>query len=76
MTSNFANQLMEYRLSLPTLAQDLKEDGRLRDEDLARINLSSKLGMHPLVFLAEQRLPDAAAPGKRLTMEQLRVRRA
>ncbi len=71
MTSNFANQLMEHRLSLPTLAQDLKEDGRLRDEDLARISLSSKLGMHPLVFLAEQRLPDAAAPGKRLTMELL-----
>ncbi len=62
---------MEHRLSLTTLAQDLNADGYLADADLVRIGLSSKLKVHPLVFLAEQQIPDASAAGKFLTMERL-----
>lgn len=71
MTSKFGEQLLEHRLSLTTLVQDLNADGCLADADLVRIGLSSKLKVHPLVFLAEQQLLDAANAGKHLTMERL-----
>ena len=71
MTSNFGEQLLEHRLSLITMAQDLNADGHLTNDDLVRIGLATKLKVHPLVFLAEQQLPDASAPGVMLTMERL-----
>jgi general secretion pathway protein E len=71
MTSKFSEQLLEHRLSLSTVAQELYADGHLADADLARIVLSAGLKVHPLVFLAEQQLPDAATPGSVLTMERL-----
>lgn len=71
MTSTYNEQLQEHRLSLSTIVQQLNVDGRLKDEDLARIGLSTQLKVHPLVFLSEQRLVDAAAPEKYLTMERL-----
>jgi general secretion pathway protein E len=71
MTSKFGEQLLEHRLSLTTLVQDLNADGCLADADLVRIGLSSRLKVHPLVFLAEQQLLDAANAGKYLTMERL-----
>ena len=57
MTNTFSEQLLERRLSLSDLVQDLKADGHLTDEDLIRIGLSSKVKAHPLVFLADQNLP-------------------
>tara|TARA_R110002049_G_scaffold301811_3_gene494210 strand:- start:1246 stop:3021 length:1776 start_codon:yes stop_codon:yes gene_type:complete len=71
MTSKFSEQLLEQRLSLSTVAQDLNADGLLTDEDLIRIGLATKLKVHPLVFLAEQQLNDASMSGKLLTMERL-----
>lgn len=71
MTSKFSEQLQEHRLSLSTVVQELNADGHLTDADLVRIGLSSKLKVHPLVYLAEQQLPDASAPGEVLTMERL-----
>ena len=50
MTNTFSEQLLERRLSLSDLVQDLKADGHLTDEDLIRIGLSSKVKVHPLVF--------------------------
>ncbi len=71
MVTNFTEQLMEHRLNLTTLAQDLNADGRLSDTDLSRIVKSSIVKVHPLVFLAEKKLPDAANPGKTLDMDSL-----
>jgi general secretion pathway protein E len=71
MATNFGEQLMEHRLNLSTLARELHEDGRLGEEELARVGKSSIVKVHPLVFLAEQKLPDAASPGRTLTMESL-----
>ena len=71
MATNFGEQLMEHRLNLSTLAGELHEDGRLGEEELARVVKSSIVKVHPLVFLAEQKLPDAASPGRTLTMESL-----
>ncbi len=71
MTSQFNEQTMEHRLNLSTLAHDLHEDGRITDEDLAKVNHSATLRVHPLVFLAEQHLPDAVRPGRHLDMPAL-----
>jgi len=71
MSTNFGEQLMEHRLSLSGLARDLNDDGRLSDADLARVGKSSGLKVHPLVFLAEQKLTDPAKPGKLLEMDSL-----
>ena len=69
--SNFSEHLLEHRLSLSTVVQELNADGLLTDADLARIGLSTQLKVHPLVFLAEQHLSNAAVPGADLTMEKL-----
>ncbi|HEY6130965.1 MAG TPA: GspE/PulE family protein [Halioglobus sp.] len=66
-----SEQLLEHRLSLPVVARQLHADGHLADADLARIGQSSQVKVHPLVYLSEQQLPDAAAPGIHLTMERL-----
>jgi general secretion pathway protein E len=71
MATNFTEQLMEHRLNLTTLARDLNADGRLSDTDLSRIVESSIVKVHPLVFLAEKKMPDAANPGKTLDMDSL-----
>ena len=71
MGTNFTEQLMEHRLNLTTLAQDLNADGRLSDADLSRIGKSSIVKVHPLVFLAEQQLADVANPGNSLDMDSL-----
>lgn len=71
MTSKFSEQLLEHRLNLTTLVQDLNADGCLADADLVRISLSARLKVHPLVYLAEQQLPDQTVPGSFLTIERL-----
>ena len=71
MATNFGEQLMEHRLSLSTLARELHEDGRLSTAEFDRVGKSSLVKVHPLVFLAEQKLPDAAAPGRMLDMDAL-----
>ena len=71
MATKFGEQLMEHRLSLSTLAQELNADGRLSDQDYARVGKSPIVKVHPLVFLSEQKLSDAAAPGKTLDMDTL-----
>jgi general secretion pathway protein E len=71
MASTIDSPVMEHRLSLSTLARELCEDGLISDEDHARLGKSTQLKIHPLVFLAEQKLPDAATPGKTLNMDRL-----
>ena len=58
-------------LRLEQTVDDLHRDGRLSAADrrrLAGVNVGS---VHPLVFLAEQKLPDAARPGQVLDMAGL-----
>ncbi len=71
MATNFGERLMEHRLDLITLARDLNADGRLTVADLARVVKTPMVRVHPLVFLSEQKLADAAAPGKILDMDGL-----
>ena len=68
MTSKFGEQVMERRLDLPALAAEMHADGRISDVDFARVGKSSGARIHPLVFLAEQKLEDAANPGRKLDM--------
>ncbi len=71
MATNFGEQLMEQRLELTTLARDLHANGRLSTADATRVMKTPVVRVHPLVFLAEQKLGDAAAPGKLLDMDDL-----
>ena len=71
MATNFGEQLMEQRLELVTLARDLHADGRLSSADAARVMKTPVVRVHPLVFLAEQKLGDVAVPGKLLDMDGL-----
>ncbi len=63
MATNFGEQSMEQRLELVTLARDLNAAGRLSAADAARVMKTPVVRVHPLVFLAEQKLGDAAVPG-------------
>ncbi|MEH6580573.1 MAG: GspE/PulE family protein [Halioglobus sp.] len=71
MSTHFGERLMEQKLSLPSLAQDLHADGRLSQEKLKSLTNASIGTVHPLVYLAEQRLEDAANPGAALNMDAL-----
>jgi general secretion pathway protein E len=71
MATNFGEQVMDHRLNLTTLAQELFTDGRLAKIDLEKVVSNSLVKVHPLVFLSEQRLVDAANPGQLLDMDAL-----
>ncbi len=62
---------MEHRLELAPLTHQLHSDGRISDQDLARIAQNARVKVHPLIYLAEQRLADLSCPGKVLDMEGL-----
>lgn len=71
MSTTFGQRLAESRLSLPSLARDLFEDGRLSKADLLRLGNANIGSVHPLVFLAEQGLEDLARSGRKLDMDTL-----
>ena len=58
-------------LRLEQLVAELRGDGRLAEADCRRLTGVSVGSVHPLVFLAEQKLPDAARPGAVLDMAAL-----
>ena len=60
---------MEHRLELAPLTHQLHSDGRLSDEDLARVAQNAHVKVHPLIYLAEQRIADRARPGHVLDMD-------
>ena len=71
MATNFGDQLMEHRLDLISLARELNAAGRLSAADMARVVKTPMVRVHPLVFLAEQKLADAGNPGWVLDMDTL-----
>jgi general secretion pathway protein E len=71
MTTNFSDHVLETRLSLAVVAQELHADGLLSDADYEHAKSAFGLKAHPLVFIAEQKYGNAAIPGSYLTMEVL-----
>ncbi|MBE9537816.1 MAG: type II/IV secretion system protein [Proteobacteria bacterium] len=71
MPTNFGEQLLEQPLTLASLALDLKADGRLSGRDLERVRNASVGSIHPLVYLAEQKLDDLSRSGEVLNMDAL-----
>ncbi|MFK8047182.1 MAG: GspE/PulE family protein [Halioglobus sp.] len=71
MSTNFGERVMEQQLSVSTLVHDLNGDGRLSDADKNNLSNAAPGAVHPLVYLAEQKLPDAAKPGSVLHMDAL-----
>lgn len=61
----------EQRLNLTSLVQELHREGRLAEADLKRVAANALVKVHPLIYLAEQKLADAAHPGRHLDMEAL-----
>ena len=71
MTTQFGPEFAERSLELHVLAEELHTAGRVSAADrdrLLKVNVGS---IHPLVYLAEQKLADAAHSGKALDMEAL-----
>ena len=62
---------VEHKLSLRELLEGLLSDGRIAAGDLRRLQGFSPGSIHPLVFLAEQKLADLAAPHAVLDMAAL-----
>jgi len=60
-----------HKLRLDELLARLSADGRLQEPALRRVRGMQTGAIHPLVFLAEQKLPDAANPGATLDMDAL-----
>jgi len=71
MPTNFGEQLMEQPLTLASLALDLHAAGRLSSRNLEKVRNVSVGSVHPVVYLAEQKLEDPSRPGKVLDMEAL-----
>jgi len=71
MTANVSPEYAERSLELHVLAGELFTAGRVSAADrdrLLKVNVGS---IHPLVYLAEQKLVDAASPGEILDMAAL-----
>ncbi|MFV0277338.1 MAG: GspE/PulE family protein [Parahaliea sp.] len=64
-------QLNEAPLTLSWVLHELHADGRLSKEELARLARATVRGVHPLVFLAEQKIDDSARPGRCLEIDNL-----
>ena len=61
----------ETRLDVVSLAEGLTRAGRLSAKNLLRLKGSGQVRLNPLVFLAEQKLPDLSDPGGVLDMPAL-----
>ncbi len=71
MATTFGEKLLEQALTLASLAMDLNADGRLSSRDLERLRNVSVGSVHPMVYLAEQKLQDPSQPGRVLNMDAL-----
>ncbi|MEP5566210.1 MAG: GspE/PulE family protein [Halioglobus sp.] len=71
MATHFGEQTMEHRLELAPLAHQLHSDGRITREDMERVTRNTRVKVHPLIFLAEQKLEDPSLGGRLLDMDQL-----
>jgi general secretion pathway protein E len=63
----------EHRLTVAALAAALHADGRIDDVERRRLATLSAGAIHPLVFIAEQKMPDSARADSTLTMDALLV---
>jgi general secretion pathway protein E len=63
--------IAEHPLSLPILLRMLREDGRLDQAATTRLSNTAMVRVHPLVYLAEQRLTDARDASQMLDMDCL-----
>ena len=62
---------IEAPLTLSGMVADLHADGRLSDADRTRLGRLMIGSVHPLIYLAEQKLLDPSRPGEVLDMDQL-----
>ena len=71
MTADVTEQRPDQVLHLPSVIADLMSDGHLSEADGQRLSKSLIGSVHPLVFLAEQKLADPSRAGRPLDMDAL-----
>lgn len=71
MTTIFGEQTREHRLHLTTLTEQLFTDGRISKQDMLRVSKTTAVNVHPLVYLAEQKLLDQLNTDSVLDMDKL-----
>ncbi len=71
MNAKFGPEYAERPLDLFSLVVELHASGHLAESDRERLAGVSIGSVHPLVFLAEQKIPDPSRPGRLLDMEFL-----
>ncbi|MEQ9462164.1 MAG: GspE/PulE family protein [Haliea sp.] len=71
MNAKFGPEYAERPLDLYTLVVELHASGHLAEADRERLAGVSIGSVHPLVFLAEQKIPDTSRTGKVLDMDFL-----
>ena len=64
MAASFDERRGEPHLDLCTLVEELNVAGLLSDEDRSRLAQANVGGVHPLVFLAEQKMTNAGSGGE------------
>ncbi|MBT4521817.1 MAG: type II/IV secretion system protein [Halieaceae bacterium] len=68
MSTNFGERTVDRHLNLLAVARELKADGRLSEADFNRVGNTTVGNIHPLVYLAEQKLVDQTGAGGVLDM--------
>ncbi len=71
MVTTVGERSRERPLNLPALLQVLQADGLLAPGKLPAVASGAAVKVHPLVYLAELKLPDAGKPGQVLGMDRL-----
>ncbi|WP_456298664.1 GspE/PulE family protein [Kineobactrum salinum] len=71
MPVNFNERLSGRPLDLLTLLLELESEQRISVAELERLRKMTIGSVHPLVFLAEQKVPDLTRPGQSLDMDVL-----
>ncbi len=61
----------ESRIDVPSFAQALYRAGRINDQQLKRLEAYRGTALHPLVYVAELKLPDQQHPQRSLDMSAL-----
>jgi general secretion pathway protein E len=61
----------ESRIDVPSFAQALHRAGRISDQQLTRLEAYRGTALHPLVYVAELKLPDQQSPERSLDMATL-----
>ncbi len=71
MPAQFGETPADHPLTLAYLVHALHRDGRMSDSEMVRLSKATIRGVHPLVFIADQKIADQTRQGRLLDMDTL-----